>query len=115
MTFLKKLPNYLVANVGGLRIGVIHGDPLSLAGSSVSKNNSKDGSFQSKLWNLLMKSFESLWEFRQVFEQLVRLKLNEFTTEKEVVQFLEEANVDGFASTHTSLPFAQVIISFTPQ
>ena len=39
---LKALPKTLVAGVGGLRIGIVHGDPTSLAGWGLSRENLDD-------------------------------------------------------------------------
>jgi hypothetical protein len=83
---LGRLPRYLVASVGGERVGVVHGDPESLAG-----------------WGLALEAMEpgetavrelTGWQGRP-------------TTSAQVEDWFRRADVSVFASTHTGLPYAQ--------
>ena len=85
---LGELPRHLTASMGGQRIGIIHGDPESLAG-----------------WRLALEAMEPgdpdvrrqvAWRGRP-------------TTTSDLLDWFARANVDVFASTHTGLPFAQAI------
>lgn len=90
VTWLRQLPYYMGVRVGGLRIGVIHGDPNTLAG-----------------WAF---SVEAMEPADQQLRQALGCNLEPTfmpTTEPTVQNFFREANVDVFACTHTCLPFAQ--------
>jgi hypothetical protein len=85
---LGELPRYLTASVGGERVGILHGDPDSLAG-----------------WRLALEAMEPGdpdvhrrvgWRGRP-------------TTTAELLDWFGRAKVSVFASTHTGLPFAQVV------
>jgi hypothetical protein len=85
---LGDLPRHLTASVGGHRVGVLHGDPESLAG-----------------WRLALEAMEpgdpvarrqAGWRGRP-------------TTAGELLDWFGRADVDVFASTHTGLPYAQVV------
>jgi hypothetical protein len=85
---LSALPMYLAAQVGGERIGILHGDAESLAG-----------------WAFAVESMEPL-------DRPLRLSLGcrsgePTTTQRQVKRYFETAEVRAFACTHTCLPFAQ--------
>ena len=75
---LAELPRFLVLTVGGLRVGVIHGDPESLAG-----------------WGLAV-------------EAVAGSGSGEGTTEATILSWFRRAGVDVFACSHTCLPFARL-------
>jgi hypothetical protein len=83
---LGELPRYLTASVGGQRIGILHGDPESLAG-----------------WRLALEAMEP-------GDPLVRRQVGwrgQPTTEVDLLDWFHRADVRVFACTHTGLPFAQ--------
>jgi hypothetical protein len=80
------LPRYLTASVAGERVGIVHGDPESLAG-----------------WRLALEAMEP-------GDPAVRQRTGwrgQPTTPAEVRDWFRRADVSVFASTHTGLPFAQ--------
>jgi hypothetical protein len=80
------LPRYLTASVGGERVGILHGDPESLAG-----------------WRLALEAMEP-------GDPAVRRQTGwrgRPTTAAEVRDWFRRADVRVLASTHTGLPFAQ--------
>jgi hypothetical protein len=84
---LGDLPRYLTVRVGGHRVGVVHGDPESLAG-----------------WRLALEAMEP-------GDPLVRRQVGwrgQPTTAAELWDRFARADVEVFASTHTGLPYAQV-------
>ena len=85
---LGTLPRYLTASVGGQRVGILHGDPESLAG-----------------WRLALEAMEP-------GDPVVRRQVGWHgrpTTATELLDWFGRANVTVFASTHTGLPYAQAI------
>jgi hypothetical protein len=85
---LGELPRYLTASVGGRRVGILHGDPESLAG-----------------WRLALEAMEP-------GDPLVRRQVGwrgQPTTAAELRDWFARADVEVFASTHTGLPYAQVV------
>jgi hypothetical protein len=83
---LDKLPRYLTATVGGQRVGIVHGDPESLAG-----------------WRLALEAMEP-------GDPLVRRQVGwhgQPTTSAELLDWFRRADVSVFACTHTGLPYAQ--------
>jgi predicted phosphodiesterase len=85
---LGELPRHLTASVGGHRIGILHGDPESLAG-----------------WRLALEAMEP-------GDPLVRRQAGWrglATTADQLLDWFGRAEVDVFASTHTGLPYAQVV------
>jgi len=83
---LRGLPRFLVAEVAGHRIAVLHGDPESLAG-----------------WRLALEAMEPA-------DPGVRGPApwaGTPTSADQVAAWLARAQVTAFASTHTGLPFAQ--------
>jgi hypothetical protein len=83
---LGQLPRYLTASVGGQRIGILHGDPESLAG-----------------WQLALEAMEP-------GDPLVRRQVGwrgRPTTIVDLLDWFGRAEVSVFACTHTGLPFAQ--------
>jgi hypothetical protein len=85
---LGELARHLTASVGGERVGILHGDPESLAG-----------------WRLALEAMEPGdpdlrhrvgWRGRP-------------TTTADLLDWFGRAEVSVFASTHTGLPFAQVV------
>ena len=85
---LGELPRYLTASVGGERVGIVHGDPESLAG-----------------WRLALEAMEP-------GDPDVRRRVGwrgRPTTAAELLDWFVRAEVSVFASTHTGLPFAQVV------
>lgn len=84
MRELTGLPRYMAATVGGVRVGILHGDPESLAG-----------------WGLAAEAMPP------VDEELHRSLgcSDEVVTERQrLLDWFREARVDVFASTHTCLP-----------
>ncbi len=80
------LPRYLTASVAGQRVGIVHGDPESLAG-----------------WGLALEAMEP-------GDPVLRRQLGwsgQPTTPTMVREWLERAGVSVLACTHTGLPFAQ--------
>jgi hypothetical protein len=85
---LGELPRHLTASVGGHRVGILHGDPESLAG-----------------WRLALEAMEP-------GDPLVRRQVGwrgQPTTAAELLDWFARADVEVFASTHTGLPYAQVV------
>jgi hypothetical protein len=85
---LGNLPRYLTANVGGHNIGIIHGDPESLAG-----------------WRLALEAMEP-------GDPLVRRQVGwrgQATTADQLLEWFGRAEVSVLASTHTGLPYAQAV------
>jgi hypothetical protein len=85
---LGELPRHLTANVGSERVGIVHGDPESLAG-----------------WRLALEAMEP-------GDPLVRRQVGwrgRPTTAADVLDWFHRADVRVFACTHTGLPYAQVI------
>jgi hypothetical protein len=85
---LGDLPRHLTASVAGTRIGIVHGDPESLAG-----------------WRLALEAMEP-------GDPAVRRQIGwrgRPTTTADLLDWFGRADVGVFASTHTGLPFAQVI------
>jgi hypothetical protein len=83
-----ELPRYLTASVAGERVGIVHGDPESLAG-----------------WRLALEAMEP-------GDPDVRRQVGwrgEPTTPAKALDWFRRADVTAFASTHTGLPYAQVI------
>jgi hypothetical protein len=82
------LPRYLTAAVAGERVGIIHGDPESLAG-----------------WRLALEAMEP-------GDPLVRGQVGwrgQATTPGELLDWFGRAEVSVLASTHTGLPYAQAV------
>ena len=85
---LGRLSRHLTASVAGERVGIVHGDPESLAG-----------------WRLALEAMEP-------GDQEVRRRVGwrgQPTTIAELLDWFDRAKVSVFASTHTGLPFAQVV------
>jgi hypothetical protein len=85
---LGELPRHLTVSVGGHRVGILHGDPESLAG-----------------WRLALETMEP-------GDPLVRRHVGwrgTPTSAADLLDWFGRADVDAFASTHTGLPYAQVI------
>jgi hypothetical protein len=83
---LGELPRYLTAAVGGQRVGIVHGDPESLAG-----------------WRLALETMEP-------GDPLVRRQVGwrgQPTTSAELLDWFRRADVSVLACTHTGLPYAQ--------
>ena len=83
---LGRLPRYLTASVAGQRIGVLHGDPESLAG-----------------WRLALEAMEP-------GDPMVRRQVGwrgQPTTTADLLDWFRRAEVNVFACTHTGLPYAQ--------
>jgi hypothetical protein len=83
---LDALPRYLTASVGGQRVGILHGDPESLAG-----------------WRLALEAMEP-------GDPLVRRQVGwhgQPTTAADLLDWFHRAAVSVFAGTHTGLPYAQ--------
>jgi hypothetical protein len=80
------LPRYLTVTVGADRVGIVHGDPESLAG-----------------WRLALEAMDP-------GDPVVRRRLGWHgrpTTPADVRDWFRRADVSVFASTHTGLPYAQ--------
>jgi hypothetical protein len=85
---LGELPRYLTASVGGERVGIVHGDPESLAG-----------------WRLALEAMEP-------GDPAVRRQVGwrgRPTTAADLMEWFGRADVSVLASTHTGLPYAQVV------
>ena len=80
---LAALPMHCSVEVGGQRIGVVHGDPESLSG-----------------WSFV-------WEAMPVPGASRRRDAPEQTSPERIAQYFERAQVCAFASTHTDTAFAQ--------
>ena len=83
-----ELPRHLAASVGGHRVGILHGDPESLAG-----------------WRLALEAMEP-------GDPLVRRRVGwhgQPTAATDLMDWFAHADVDVFASTHTGLPYAQLV------
>lgn len=85
---LKPLPMFLTAAVGDRRVGIVHGDPESLAGWSLAVEAMPDPDTP------LSTAFASPEETRR-------------TTRQTIEDYFRQANVSVFASSHTCLPYAQ--------
>ncbi len=85
---LKALPRTMTVEIGTQRIGVLHGDPESMAG-----------------WKFSVEAMEP--PDRDLRTSLGWSKDEENTTESQVWDYFQRANVTAFACTHTCLPFAQ--------
>lgn len=83
-----QLALHSVVEVGGERIGVIHGDPESLAG-----------------WGFAVENLHPL--DRDLRWRLGCTDVNATTTEAQVHGYFSEAHVRAFACTHTCLPVMQ--------
>jgi hypothetical protein len=83
-----ELPRYLTASIAGERVGIVHGDPGSLAG-----------------WRLALEAMEpgDLGVRRRVGWR------GRPTTPADLLEWFGRADVTVFASTHTGLPYAQVV------
>jgi hypothetical protein len=85
---LGALPRYLTARVAGERVGIVHGDPESLAG-----------------WRLALEAMEP-------GDPRVRRQVGWHgrpTTPAELLDWFGRAEVSVLASTHTGLPYAQAV------
>ena len=85
---LGDLPRHLTAGVGGHRVGILHGDPESLAG-----------------WRLALEAMEP-------GDPVVRRQVGwrgQPTTTADLLDWFGRANVRVLASTHTGLPYAQLV------
>jgi hypothetical protein len=85
---LGELPRYLTASVAGERVGIVHGDPESLAG-----------------WRLALEAMEP-------GDPAVRRQVGwrgRPTTAADLLDWFARADVRVLASTHTGLPYAQVV------
>jgi hypothetical protein len=85
---LGELPGHLTAGVAGEPVGIVHGDPESLAG-----------------WRLALEAMEP-------GDPRVRRAVGwrgQPTTPAELLAWFHRAKVSVFASTHTGLPYAQVV------
>ena len=85
---LGALPRYLTAEVAGERVGILHGDPESLAG-----------------WRLALEAMEP-------GDPVVRRQVGwrgQPTTTTQLLDWFHRADVAVFASTHTGLSYAQAI------
>jgi hypothetical protein len=83
---LGELPRHLTASVGGQRVGVLHGDPESLAG-----------------WRLALEAMEP-------GDPLVRREVGWHgrpTGTADLLDWFHRADVSVFACAHTGLPYAQ--------
>jgi len=88
---MASLPLFRVYAVGETRVGVIHGDPESLAG-----------------WGLAP---ETTHPDIPALQAAVKVPPDHpRTTVEQLRNWLKEANVDVFASTHTCIPFAQKVV-----
>jgi hypothetical protein len=85
---LGALPRYLTASVAGERVGIVHGDPESVAG-----------------WRLALEAMEP-------GDPVVRRQVGwrgRPTTAADLMEWFGRADVAVLASTHTGLPYAQVV------
>lgn len=85
---LGDLPRHLTASVAGERVGIVHGDPESLAG-----------------WRLALEAMEP-------GDPVVRRQVGwrgQPTTAADLLDWFGRAQVGVFACTHTGLPYAQAI------
>jgi hypothetical protein len=85
---MAELPRYLTASVAGERVGIVHGDPESLAG-----------------WRLALEAMEP-------GDPAVRRRVGwggRPTTAADLLDWFARADVSVLASTHTELPYAQVV------
>ena len=83
---LRRLPKHLVIDVGGVRVGVLHGDPGHLAGWRLALEAMKPGDHDVRAWT----------HFRGAT-----------TRQAEVTGWLRRGRVHVLASTHTGLPYLQ--------
>ncbi|HKI99725.1 MAG TPA: hypothetical protein VKB51_14720 [bacterium] len=86
---LAGLPLHLVAEVGGRRIAILHGDPESLAG-----------------WRLAEEALAALDASDGAAPQAGVPQ----TPAAQVAQWFRRAGADAFATTHTCLPFARDLL-----
>jgi len=83
-----ELPRYMTASIAGERVGIVHGDPESLAG-----------------WRLALEAMEP-------GDPAVRRQVGwrgRPTTAADLLDWFGRADVRVLASTHTGLPYAQVV------
>jgi hypothetical protein len=83
---LAALPRYLTVEVGGYRVGIVHGDPENLAG-----------------WGLALEAMEP-------GDEQVRARTGWYGTPTDastVAGWFRRSGVRALASTHTGLPYAQ--------
>ncbi|MCE3555418.1 hypothetical protein LWC33_28730 [Pseudonocardia sp. RS11V-5] len=83
---LAALPHQLTANVGGHRVGIVHGDPESLAG-----------------WRLALEAVDPPDERARAVTGFT----GPATTSETVVDWCRRAGVSVLCCTHTGLPYAQ--------
>ena len=83
---LSALPKHLVIDVGGVRVGVLHGDPDHLAGWRLALEAMEPSDHEVRSWT----------HFQGVG-----------TREDEVAGWLRRGRVQVLASTHTGLPYLQ--------
>lgn len=83
---LSRLPKHLTVDMGGLRVGVVHGDPENLAG-----------------WGLALEALEPV---DPALQQVTGWRGTP-TTHSKVADWLRRARVRVLACTHTGLPYAQ--------
>lgn len=86
VALLSKLPKHLIIEMGGLRVGVVHGDPENLAG-----------------WSLALEALEPA---DAILRQATAWR-GAPTTQPMVVDWLSRTQVRVLACTHTGLPYAQ--------
>jgi len=86
MRRLGQLPGHLTVSVGGERVGIVHGDPESLAGWGLALEAMEPGDSAVRKW--------TGWS-------------GEPTTAARVGDWFRRAEVTVLASTHTGLPYAQ--------
>ncbi len=84
---LAALPAHLVVEVGGVRVGIVHGDPESLAG-----------------WRLALEALEPPDPEVRTWTGFRGTP----TTAVDVARWLRRGRVSVLACTHTGLPYAQV-------
>ena len=85
---LGELPRHLTAEVGGHRVGIVHGDPENLAG-----------------WRLALEAMEP-------GDPAVRRQVGwrgQATTAGDLLDWFSRADVSVLASSHTGLPYAQAV------
>ena len=87
------------------RVGIIHGDPNTLAGWAFSCESMNDPLPDWKLRKALGIVKERGWGTYLETDEMSTINN---TSAKQVKNFLEVADVDAFACTHTCVPFGQV-------
>lgn len=88
--------------MGESRIGIVHGDAQSLSGWSFALEA------MVPLDDALLQTLESACSSRnECIDREKREKMFQVTSTDDVCKWLDEAQVDCFACTHTCLPFAQ--------